>query len=132
VAQLFETIRAIKDEATRHSLRVGVPIWIHSLTIDHGCLATIAVACPECLRTFPHRLDDANLLHTECCCPHCDQIMQLAMVRPDNGSNSFGIPARTVRSPCLHMYAEDVEGIIRMMKSALSCATRFPTFECAN
>jgi CheY-like chemotaxis protein len=99
VAQLFEKIRAIKDVATRHSLRVAAPIWIHGLLIDHGCLATIVVACPECLRTFPHRLDDANLLHTECCCPHCDQMMQLAMVRPtaDMDQTGLEIPARTVR-----------------------------------
>jgi hypothetical protein len=69
VAQLFEKLCAIKDEVTRHSVRVAAPIWIPGVPIDRGCLATIAVECPESFRTFPHRLRDAKLLRTECCCP---------------------------------------------------------------
>ena len=69
VARLFEILGAIKDETTRHSVRVAAPIWIPGVPIDRGCLATIAIACPECLRTFPHRVHDAKLLRTECCCP---------------------------------------------------------------
>jgi CheY-like chemotaxis protein len=99
VAQLFEILCAIKDEATRDSVRVAAPIWIPSVPIDRGCLATIAVACPECFRTFPHRLHDAKLLRIDCCCPHCHHMMQLAMVRPtaEMDQTGFGIPARTVR-----------------------------------
>jgi CheY-like chemotaxis protein len=99
VAQLFEILCAIKEDATRHSARVVAPIWIPGVPIDHGCLATIAVACPECFRTFPHRLHEAKSLRTECCCPHCHHMMQLAMVRPktDMDQTGFGMPARTAR-----------------------------------
>jgi CheY-like chemotaxis protein len=99
VAQLFEILCAIKDESTRHSVRAAAPIWIPGVPIDRGCLATIAVACPECFRTFPYRLHEAKLLRTECCCPHCHHMMQLAMVRPtaDMDQTDFRIPARTVR-----------------------------------
>jgi CheY-like chemotaxis protein len=99
VAQLFEILCSIRDETKRHSVRVAAPIWIPGVPIDRGCLATIAVACPECFRTFPHRLHDAELLHSECCCPHCHHMMQLAMVGPtaDMDQTGFGIPARTVR-----------------------------------
>jgi CheY-like chemotaxis protein len=78
VAQLLEILCDIKDEVTRHSIRVAAPIWIPGVPIDGGCLVTIAVACPECFRTFPHRLHDAKLLRTECCCPHCHHMMQLS------------------------------------------------------
>ena len=99
VARLFEILSAIKDGTTRHSLRVATPIWIPGLPIDRGCLATIAVACPECFRTFPHCLYEAKLLSAECCCPHCHHMMQLAIVMPiaDVDQTGFGIPGRTVR-----------------------------------
>ncbi len=99
VARLFEILCAIKDEATRHSLRVATPIWIPGVPINRGRLATIAVACPECLRTFPHCLHDAKLLRAECCCPHCHHALQLAIVRPAANMDQagFGMPARTVR-----------------------------------
>jgi CheY-like chemotaxis protein len=99
VARLFEILCAIKDEATRHSLRVATPIWIPGVPINRGRLATIAVACPDCLRTFSHCLHDAKLLRTECCCPHCHHAVQLAIVRPAANMDQagFGMPARTVR-----------------------------------
>jgi CheY-like chemotaxis protein len=51
------------------SLRAAAPIWIHGAPIDQDGLATIAVACPECLRTFPRCLHNAEFLHTERCWP---------------------------------------------------------------
>ena len=51
VARLFEILRAIKDDATHHSLRAAAPIWIPGVPIDQGGIATIAVSCPECSRT---------------------------------------------------------------------------------
>jgi len=49
--RFVEILYAIKDEATRRSLRAAVPIWIPGVPIDQNGLATIAVACPECLGT---------------------------------------------------------------------------------
>jgi hypothetical protein len=99
VARLFEIQHAIKDDATRHSLRAAAPIWIAGVPIDQEGLATIAVACPECLRTFPHCLHDAEFLHTQRCCPHCHHPVRLAIVRPPAGMDQtgLGIPAKTVR-----------------------------------
>ena len=99
VARLFEILCAIKDETTRHSLRVAAPIWIPDVPIDRGYLTTIAVACPECLRTFPYCLHDAKLLCTECCCPHCHHGTQLSIVKPigDMDQTGFGISGRMVR-----------------------------------
>lgn len=95
VARLFEILCAIKDEATRHSLRVATPIWIPGAPIDRDCIATIVIACPECLRTFPHCLHNAKLLRAECCCPHCHHMVQLAIFRPaaNMDQTGFGIPA---------------------------------------
>ena len=99
VDRFFEILYAIKDEATRRSLRAATPIWIPGVPIDQDGLATIAVACPECLRTFPHRLHYAQFLQTDCCCPHCYYPVQLAIVRPtaQMDHTDLGIPAKTVR-----------------------------------
>jgi CheY-like chemotaxis protein len=99
VDQFFEMLYAVNHEATRRSLRAAAPIWIPGVPIDQDGLATIAVACPECLRTFPHRIHNAEILHTERCCPHCHQPVQLAIVRSpvDVDRTSLGMPARTVR-----------------------------------
>jgi CheY-like chemotaxis protein len=99
VARLFEILCAIKDESTRHSLRAAAPIWISGVPIDQGGLATIAVACPECLRTFPLCLQNAKFLRTERCFPHCHYPVELAIARPTADMDQTGLdtPARTVR-----------------------------------
>jgi CheY-like chemotaxis protein len=99
LARFFEILRTIKDEAARHSLRAAAPIWIPGVPMDEGGLATIAIACPECLRTFPHRLHHAEFSHTGCCCPHCHYPLQLAIARPttDTDQTGIGMPAKTVR-----------------------------------
>ena len=99
VARFFEILCAIKNEGTRRSFRAAAPIWIPGVPVDHGGLATIAVACPECLRTFPHCLRDAKFLNTECCCPHCHYLLQLAIARPtmDMDQTGIGMSAKTVR-----------------------------------
>jgi CheY-like chemotaxis protein len=96
VAHFFEILGAIKDKATRQSLRAAAPIWIPGVRMDQGGPATIAIACPECLRTFPHCLHHAKFLHVECCCPHCHHPMQLAIARstPDMDQTGLRIPAK--------------------------------------
>jgi len=99
VARLFEILCTVKDQATRQSLRATAPIWISGAPMDQGGLATIAIACPECFRTFPHCLHYAQFLSTECCCPHCHYPLQLAIVRamPDIDQTGLGTLAETVR-----------------------------------
>jgi CheY-like chemotaxis protein len=90
VAQFFEILCAIKDEAARHLSRAAAPIWISGMPIDQGDLSTIAVACPECLRTFSQRLD-ANFSLAKRCCPHCLEPVQLAIVRPPTCGSSVEV-----------------------------------------
>jgi CheY-like chemotaxis protein len=98
VDRFFEILCAIKDEATRRSSRTATPIWIPGVPIDQDGLATIAVACPECLRTFPHCLHNAHFLPTERCCPHCHHPVRLAIVWPpaEMDQTGLGMPAKTV------------------------------------
>ena len=99
VARFFEILCAIGDEGTRRSLRAATPIWIPGVPADQGGLTTIAIACPECLRTFPDCLHSVKLSHTEHTCPHCHYRIQLALVRPAAGMDetALRISARTVR-----------------------------------
>jgi CheY-like chemotaxis protein len=80
VAELFEMLCSIKDDATRHSTRRTAPIWMPALPIGHADLSVMAIACPECLRTFYHFLQAAELLLAERSCPHCLQPVELAIV----------------------------------------------------
>jgi CheY-like chemotaxis protein len=82
VARLFEILCAIKDDATRCSTRGAAPIWIPPMTFGQADLSTMAIACPECLRTFSHCVRNAEFLRAERCCPHCLHPVQLAIVKP--------------------------------------------------
>jgi CheY-like chemotaxis protein len=99
VERLFEMLYAIKDEATRRSRRAVAPIWVPGAPIGHDGLATIAVACPECLRTVSYSLRNAESLAVERCCPHCHHAVRLAIVTPqaDVDRTGFGAPSRTMR-----------------------------------
>jgi CheY-like chemotaxis protein len=87
IAQLFEILCAIKDEATRHSTRAAAPIWIPALPLDQGNFSSMAISCPECLRTFTHPLHEAELSREERRCPHCLHQVQLAIVKPLAGTD---------------------------------------------
>jgi CheY-like chemotaxis protein len=91
VARLFEILRPIKDEATRNSIRGAAPIWIPRVPIDDEALATFAISCPECLRTFPHCLQNTKLLRIECLCPHCHHQVELAVAGSTTDTDQTGI-----------------------------------------
>jgi CheY-like chemotaxis protein len=99
VERLFEMLYAIKDETRRVSLRGPAPIWIPGVRFEQDSVASIAVACPECFRTFPHCVADAEFLCVDRCCPHCHYTMRLATV--SSGANvdrtGLGIPTRNLR-----------------------------------
>jgi CheY-like chemotaxis protein len=108
VDRFVEILFAIKDQATRCSLHAAAPIWIPGLPINQDGLTTIAVACPECLRTFPHCLRYDQLVHTEHSCPHCHHLVQLAIVRTTADRNEMepGRQLRQCESVYLHTYVE--------------------------
>src|SRR5947209_9039899 len=81
-ALLIEILGAIDDEVTRNSSRAAAPIWVPGMLSDHSGIATIFIACPECLRTFPYGLHDPELVRTEQSCPHCQFAVELAVERP--------------------------------------------------
>jgi CheY-like chemotaxis protein len=80
IGRLLEILSEIDDKEVRQSRRAATPIWIPGLPIHRGDLSTTAVACPECLRTFSHSLDDSISLQQEGRCPHCLHSVQLAIV----------------------------------------------------
>jgi hypothetical protein len=89
--RFFEILRSIKDEATRNSIRGAAPIWIPRVPIDDEALATFAISCPECLRTFPHCLQNTKLLRIECLCPHCHHQVELAVAGSTTDTDQTGI-----------------------------------------
>jgi CheY-like chemotaxis protein len=114
VAELFEMLCAIKDDATRYSARAAAPIWVPALQIGEDDFSVMAVACPECLRTFYHCLHDAELLRAERSCPHCLHPVQLAIVRTPADTDKTGLPfaslARTDNT--LHTCEKSSEAIV--------------------
>jgi CheY-like chemotaxis protein len=98
VAELFEMLCAIKDDATRYSARAAAPIWVPALPIGEDHFSVMAIACPECMRTFYHCLHDAELLRAERSCPHCLHPVQLAIVRTSVETDNSGLPFASVAS----------------------------------
>jgi CheY-like chemotaxis protein len=92
VAELFDMLYVIKEDATRHSARAAAPIWVPALPIVQDDFSVMAIACPECLRTFYHYLHDAELVRTERHCPHCLHAVQLAIVRTSVDTDKSGLP----------------------------------------
>jgi CheY-like chemotaxis protein len=111
VARLFEILYSIRDEATRHSLRETAPIWVHHTPILLSDLATIALACPECLRTFSHSLHTAKFLRAEGRCPHCQHLVQLAIVGPMSNMDQTNLRIPDETAP--HTYAESARKAFR-------------------
>ncbi len=90
VAQLFDMLCEIKDDTMRHSMRGTAPIWIPAMPIGQDGLSVMAVACPECLRTFYHCLRDVELLRAERSCPHCLHPVEFAIVNSSADADKTG------------------------------------------
>ena len=98
VAELFDMLYAIKDDATRHSARAAAPIWVPALPIGQDDFSVMAIACPECLRTFYHCLHDAEFVRAERHCPHCLHRVQVAIVRTPADPDKTGLPFASIAS----------------------------------
>jgi CheY-like chemotaxis protein len=98
VAQLCEIVRAMETGREVYAARAKTPIWVQGLPIDRSDTSTVIVPCPECLRTFPHRLPPANLFQDEKCCPHCFEPVQLAIVRQSREPDKTLFPTLEWRS----------------------------------
>ena len=98
VAELFDMLYAIKEDATRHSARAAAPIWVPALPIGQDDFSVMAIACPECLRTFYHCLHDAEFVRAERNCPHCLHPVQLAIVRTPADTDKTGLPFASIVS----------------------------------
>jgi CheY-like chemotaxis protein len=107
VVGLFDILSTIEDEAIRQSRRSAAPIWIPGTPIDRGDLATLSIACPECLRTFSYCHKDAECLQEERCCPHCLHSVKLAIVTSPERMVSR-CRARGARSVTLPICASEV------------------------
>ena len=98
VAELFDMLYAIKEDATRHSARAAAPIWVPALPIGQDDFFVMAIACPECLRIFYHCLHDAELLRAERNCPFCLHPVQLAIVRTAADTDKTSLPFASITS----------------------------------
>jgi CheY-like chemotaxis protein len=98
VAELFDMLYAIKEDSTRYCARAAAPIWVPALPIGQDDFSVMAVACPECLRTFYHCLHDVELLRAERKCPHCLHPVQLAIVRTSADTDKTGLPFASIAS----------------------------------
>jgi len=83
----LQRCRTFRHCCTRsRGMRRGIPraplrqFWVPALPIGQDDFSVMAIACPECLRTFYHCLHDAELLRAERNCPHCLHPVQLAIV----------------------------------------------------
>jgi CheY-like chemotaxis protein len=79
VAELLQMVSLMKDQSEVSLLRAATPTWISSALVDPAGGRSALVACPECLRVYPHSVTNAE--HSPGTkCPHCSYLVQLSIV----------------------------------------------------
>ncbi len=95
--------------------RAAAPIWILGPPIYQGGVLTASVACPECLRTFVHRLREEPKAAEESRCPHCMSPVRLALVQEPQETDrtvlTISVPARLDGKPVVARLAPTPESI---------------------
>ena len=93
IAELFEILSMIEDEAARQSMRATTPIWVPGLPSTQDDSSSLTVACPEYLRSFSPSLRQEAFDRYECCCPHCFCSVPGAIVRHLDKTDITGHPS---------------------------------------
>jgi len=62
--------------------KAAEPIWIHPNGHDPAGVGYVTIACPECLRTFPHPLGNSHGQIRETACIFCRSSIHYAIVEP--------------------------------------------------
>jgi CheY-like chemotaxis protein len=93
IAELFEILSTIEDEAAHQSMRATTPIWVPGLPSTQDDSSSLTVACPECLRSFSPSLRQEAFDRYECCCPHCFCPVPVAIVRHLDKTDITGHPS---------------------------------------
>jgi hypothetical protein len=92
VASLLKILEALPEprRGLSRAADASVPIWIQRSAQEISASPFVAIACPECLRTFPQLVDSNTLskLHTtECAFCRCS--IHFAIVEPlDRGMDN--------------------------------------------
>jgi CheY-like chemotaxis protein len=74
---LLKTLAAVSKRADL--IREEAPIWLSQNGHDSSGEAYVTIACPECLRTFPHPLRDPIYSTSETNCIHCGASIHYAI-----------------------------------------------------
>jgi CheY-like chemotaxis protein len=65
-----------------HLSSAAAPIWIQPGERDSSGIASVTIACPECLRTFPHPLGSSLSEIRQADCIYCHTPIHYAIVPP--------------------------------------------------
>jgi CheY-like chemotaxis protein len=81
---LLQIMGNLQHQERRAARRIepSDPIWIQRGAHDAQGDACLTIACPECLRTFPHTLGSSICQIREAICVHCDSSIRYAIVEP--------------------------------------------------
>lgn len=100
---LLEIVRAMASKERSSIQHPGTlaPIWIPKNGHDPSGEEYVMVTCPECLRTFPHVLEESARPIRETGCVHCSSLIHYAIVQPPDAFSSQTLqkkPAAGVRT----------------------------------
>jgi len=104
IGGLFKMLSELEDRAARESTRASVPIWIPAESVDRSDLATMAVGCPECLRTFPLPVLNSATSWGQRRCPHCQHSLKLA-IAPQADATDMTLPRLSDTGACTVEFA---------------------------
>lgn len=75
--RLLRVISAVKK--VERPIRTETPIWISQNGYDSRGKPYVTIACPECMRPFPHELGGLNSLINETNCVYCGVPIRFAI-----------------------------------------------------
>lgn len=90
VAGIFDIFCSIKDDLTRDTHRVPVPVWLPDTPLHHNDQTSQGISCPECMRVFAHSVRDVKSSRVERCCPFCYHAVQVAIAGQCSGVDMTG------------------------------------------
>lgn len=80
--KLLEGLPKTKRRALRRPSAALTPIWIQHGGSNNDEEAFVTIACPECLRTFPHPIGSSIDLLRQADCIYCHSLIPYAIVQP--------------------------------------------------
>jgi CheY-like chemotaxis protein len=104
-ASLFQMVASVSKAERLAMEQTGekAPMWVPSNGHNLSGKPYVTLACPECMRTFPHVLEETGFFVKQTACEHCAAPIHFAVVTPDGIQLEHAPPRKPVMEPAREM-----------------------------